>query len=201
MGGLDNGNVVSHNFGGRKKWGGRQAGLVSPEVALIGLCVAFSFVFTWSPLCAWLVLFRRSVVSDSLWPLGLQHTRLPCLSLSCGVCSNSCALSRWCHPTSSSSAALFSFAFNLSQHQVFPNESALHIRWPKYWSFSFSIRPSSEYSGLISFRIDWFDLLAVQGILKSFSSTTIQKPQLFGVQPSSWSNYHISTSLLEKLSL
>ena len=56
-------------------------------------------------------------------------------------------------------------AFNLSQHQVFSNESALHIRWPKYWSFSFNISPSSEYSGLISFRMDWFDFLAVQGTL------------------------------------
>ena len=63
-------------------------------------------------------------------------------------------------------------AFNLSQHQVFfffffPNESVLHIRWPKYWRFNFSISPSKEHSGLISFRIDWLNLLAVQGILKS----------------------------------
>ena len=58
-------------------------------------------------------------------------------------------------------------AFNLSQHQVFSKESVLRSRWPKYWSFSFSISPSNEYSGLISFRIDWFDLLAVQGTLKS----------------------------------
>ena len=57
--------------------------------------------------------------------------------------------------------------FNLSQHQVFSNESVLCIRWPKYWSFSFSISPSDEYSGLISFRMDWLDLLAVQGTLKS----------------------------------
>ena len=58
-------------------------------------------------------------------------------------------------------------AFSLSQHQVFFNESVLHIRWPKYWSFSFIISPSNEYSGLISFRMDWLDLLAVQGTLKS----------------------------------
>ena len=57
--------------------------------------------------------------------------------------------------------------FNLSQHQVFSNEPALCIRWPKYWSFSFNISPSSDRSGLISFRMDWFDLLAVQGMLKS----------------------------------
>ena len=58
-------------------------------------------------------------------------------------------------------------AFNLSRIRVFSNESALHIRWPKYWSFSFNIGPSNEYSGLISFRMDWMDLLAVQGTLKS----------------------------------
>ena len=67
------------------------------------------------------------------------------------------------HPLSSASPP----ALNLSQHQVFSNESALHIRWPKYWSFSFNISPSNEYSGLISFRMDWLDLLAVQGTLKS----------------------------------
>ena len=65
------------------------------------------------------------------------------------------------------STALFSFAFCLSQHQSLSTESAAHIRWPKYCSFSFSISPSNEYSGLISFRIDWFDLLAVQETLKS----------------------------------
>ena len=68
------------------------------------------------------------------------------------------------HPLSSPSPLVF----NLSQHQFFLNESTLHIRWPKYWSFSFSIIPSNEYSGLISFRIDWFDLLAIQGVLKTF---------------------------------
>ena len=58
--------------------------------------------------------------------------------------------------------------FNLSQHQVFSNASVLHIRWPKYWSFTFNISPSKEHPGLISFRMDWLDLLAVQGTLKSF---------------------------------
>ena len=64
--------------------------------------------------------------------------------------------------------------------RVFSNESVLHIRWPQYWSFSFSISPSNEYSGLISFRIDWFDLLAVQGLSRVFSNTTVQKHQFFG---------------------
>ena len=66
--------------------------------------------------------------------------------------------------------------------RVFSNESALHIRWPKYWSFSFIISPSSEYSGLISIRVDWLDLLAVQGTLKSLLHTTVQKLQFFGTQ-------------------
>ena len=82
--------------------------------------------------------------------------------------------------------------------RVFSNESVLHFRWPKYRSFSFSISPSNEYSGLISFRIDWFDLLAVQGTLKSRLQHYIQKDQLFGAQPSLWSNSHIHTWLLEK---
>ena len=85
-----------------------------------------------------------------------------------------------------------------SSIRVFSNDSVLQIRWPKYWGFSFS--PSSEYSGLISFRIDWFDFLAVQEILKSLflSNTTVGKHQFFGAQPSLWSNSHIHTRLLEK---
>ena len=75
---------------------------------------------------------------------------------------------------------------------VFSNESTLRMRWPKYWSFSFSISPSKEHPGLISFRIDWLDLLAVQGT-QVFSNTTVQKHQFFGTQPSSWSNSHIHT--------
>ena len=76
--------------------------------------------------------------------------------------------------------------------RVFSTESVLHIRWPKYWSFSIS--PSNKYSGLISFSIDWFDLLAVQGTLKRvFSNTSVQKHQFFGTQLSLWSNYHIHT--------
>ena len=77
--------------------------------------------------------------------------------------------------------------------RVFSNESALLMRWPKYWSFSFSIIPSKEIPGLISFRMDWLDLLAVQGTLKSFSNTTVQKHQFFSAQPSSQSISHIHT--------
>ena len=78
-------------------------------------------------------------------------------------------------------------------NRVFSNESALCIRWPNYWSFSFSISFSNEYSGLISFRMDWLDLLALQGILKSLSNTTVQRHQFFGLQLSLWSNSHIHT--------
>ena len=66
--------------------------------------------------------------------------------------------------------------------RVFSNESSLYMRWPKNWSFSFSISPSFEYSGLLSFRIDWFDLLAVQGLSRVFSNTTVQKHQFFSAQ-------------------
>ena len=77
--------------------------------------------------------------------------------------------------------------------RVFSNELALCIRWPKCWSFSLNIGPSIEYSGLISLRIDWLDLLAVQGLSRVFSSTTVQKHQFFGPQPSIRSNSHICT--------
>ena len=83
--------------------------------------------------------------------------------------------------------------------RVFSNEAALCIRWPKYWSFSFSISPSNEYLGLISLRIDWLDLLAVQGTFsRVFSNTTVQKHQFFVGQLSLESNSHNHTSLLEK---
>ena len=98
------------------------------------------------------------------------------------------------HPLSSPSLP----TFNLFQHQIFPNESVLPIRWPKYWSFSFSISPSNDYSGLISFRIDGMDLHAVQGTLKNLPNTTVQKHQFFGAPLSLRSNSHIHTWPLEK---
>ena len=82
--------------------------------------------------------------------------------------------------------------------RVFSNESTLHMRWPKYWSFSFSIIPSKEIPGLISFRMDWLDLLAAKGLSRVFSNTTVQKHQFFGAQLSSQSNSHIHTWPLEK---
>ena len=89
-------------------------------------------------------------------------------SLSLGVCSNLCPLSQWCYLTISSYAAPSSCPRDaFPSIRVFSSKSALPIRWPQYWSFSLSISPSNEYSRLISFRIDWFNLLAVQGTLKS----------------------------------
>ena len=112
------------------------------------------------------VQFSHSVVSDSLWPHGLQHARPPCPSPTPGVYSNSCPLSQWCHPTIWSSVVPFSHLQSFPASGSFEWVSLL-IRWPKYWSFSFNISPSNEHSGLISFRMDWLDLLAVQGTLKS----------------------------------
>ena len=100
-------------------------------------------------------------MSDSLPPHGLQHTRLPCPSPTPRACSNSCPSSQWCQMSPSPPA------FNLPKRQGLYKESAHCIRWPKVWSFSFNISPSNEYSGLTSFRIDWFGLLAVPGTLKS----------------------------------
>ena len=126
-------------------------------------------------------------MSKSLWPHGLQHASLLCPPPSSGVCSDLCPLNQWWCLTSHPLSPSFPFAFNLSQHQGLFQWVSFCIRWSKYWSFSFSISPSNEYSGLISFRIVWFDLLAGQGTLKSLSSTTIRKHQFFGAQPSeSW---------------
>ena len=98
------------------------------------------------------VQFSHSVVSDSLQPHGLQHARPPCPLPTPGVYSNSCPLSWWCHPTISSCHPLLLSPSIFPSIRVFSNESVLRIRWPKYWSFSFNISPSNEYSGLISFR-------------------------------------------------
>ena len=106
-------------------------------------------------------------MSNSLRSHGLQHARLPCPSPAPGLCSNSCPSSQWCHPTISSSVVPFSCPQSFPASGSFLNESALHIRWQKYWSFSFSITPSNEHQGLISFRIEWLDLLAIQRTLKS----------------------------------
>ena len=139
----------------------------------------------------------------------LSGARPPCPSPAPGVYPNSCPLSQWYHPAISSSVVPLSSCPQSLPASVFSNESTLHMRWPKYWSFSFSISPSNEHPGMMSFRMDWLDLLAVQGTLKSLLQHhlhkhqfllmfKVQKHQFFGAQPSSQSNSHIHTWLLEK---
>ena len=117
--------------------------------------------------CAPSVQFGRSVVSNSLRPHESQHARPPCPSPTPGVYPNSCPLSWWCHPGISSSVVPFSSCLQSLPSSESSPMSYLGMRWPKYWSFSFSIIPSKEIPGLFSFRMDWLDLLAVQETLKS----------------------------------
>jgi len=106
-------------------------------------------------------------MSNSLRPHKAQHARPPYPSPTPGVHSNSCAVSRCCHSAISSCHPLLLLPPIPPSIRVLSNESTLHIRWPKYWNFSFSISPSNEHPGLVSFRMDWLDLLAVQGTLRS----------------------------------
>ena len=115
-------------------------------------------------------LVTKSCPMTWTWPHELQPTRSPCPSPSPRVCPSSHPLNQWCHPTFSSSATLLPFCFQSFPASVFCSESALHIRWPRYWSFSFSISPSNEYSGLTFLRIDLFDLLESKGLSRVFSS-------------------------------
>ena len=136
-------------------------------------------------------------MSNLLLLHGLQHARRLCSPLSLEVCSNSIKSVVQsnhlilCHP-------LLLLLSMFPSIRVFSNESAVYIKWPKYWSFSISISPSNEYSGLISFRMDWLDLLKSKGLSRIFSNNTVQKHQLFSAQLSLESNFHIYTSLLEK---
>ena len=146
-----------------------------------------------------LLLFSCPVVSDSLWPCGLQHAKVPCPSLSPGVCSNSCAYSQWCHRTISSSVSPFPPAFNLSQNQgLFQWVSSSHQVANTEVSASASVLPMNIQ--------DWFPLgltgwisLQSEGLSNVFSNTTIQKYQFFSTQLFLWSNSHIHTWPLENL--
>ena len=142
------------------------------------------------------VKFSLSVVSDSLRPHGLQHARLSCpspnsqslhklMSIQSVMPSNPLIL---CHP--------FLLPSVFSSIRIFSSESVLHIKWPKYWSFSFSISPSNEYSGMISFRIDCLISLLSKA-LKSLLQHNL-KGLILWRQPSLWSNSHIHTRLMEK---
>ena len=144
------------------------------------------------------MLFSRSVVYDSSWTHGLQHPRLPCPSLFPRVCSNSCLLSQWCHPTISLSASLFSCLQCLPTSGSFPVTEL-------FASHGQSIGASASASVLPMNIQDWFPLgltglisLLYRGLARVFSSTIVWKHQFFGAQPSLWSNSHIHTWLLEK---
>ena len=140
----------------------------------------------------------HSVVSDSLQPHGLQHTSPPCSSPTPRVYPNSCPLSRWCHPTISSSVIPFSSCPQSFQHQGLFNESALQIRWPKYGiSTSASVLPMKTQDWSPLGWTSWI-FLQSKGLSRVFFNTTVQKHQLFRTQPYLWSNSHIHTLLLEK---
>ena len=114
------------------------------------------------------VQFSCSVMSDSLWPHGLQHSRLPCPWPTPGAYSNSCPSRPWCHPTISSSVVPFSSCFqSFPASGSFPMSRLFAKEVTKILELQVNLSPSSEYWGLISFRIDWFDFLAVKGTLKS----------------------------------
>ena len=122
---------------------------------------------------------------------GLQHTRLPCpfrsllklMFIKSVMPSNPLIL---CHPLRHLPSVFLSI-------RVFSSESVLRIRWPKYWSFNFSLSPFDEYSGLFSFRIDWLISSQSKGLSTLFSNTTVQKHQFFTAQVSLWFNSHIHT--------
>ena len=146
------------------------------------------------------VQFSPSIISDSLRPHEPQHARPPCPSSTPRVYPNSCPLCQWYHLTISSSVIPF-----FSCLQSFPTSVSFQMS-QLFASGSQSIgasastsSPSNEHPGLISFRMDWLDLLAVQGLSRVFSNTTVQKHQIYGTQLSLYSNSHIQTWLLEKL--
>ena len=129
------------------------------------LCICFFWVYR---IYINSLQFSCSVMYISLWPHGLQQARLPCTSPTPGAYPNSCPLSQWCHPTVPSCRPLLLLPSIFPIIRVFSNESALHIRWPKYWSFSFNISTSNEHPGLPPSRwTGWISLQSVQGTLKS----------------------------------
>ena len=150
-------------------------------------------------LWVWQLLFCRSVVSDSLWPHGLKHDRLPCPSPTPRACSNSCPLSQWCHPTISSSVIPFS-----SCPQSFPASGSFPIS-QVFVSDRQSIGVSASPSVLPMNIQGWFPLgwtgwisLQSKGLSRVFSNTSVQKHQFLDTEPSLWSNSHICSWLLEK---
>ena len=158
------------------------------------VCQPGSNKFIYSTVCCFSIWLN---MSNSLRPHCLQHTRLPYLSPSPRVFSNSWQSSQCCHLTISSSAVSFS-----SYPQSFPTSGSFLVHGlftsvAKVLELQFQYQSSNEYPGLIPFKIDWFDSLTVQGTLKSLTSATVQKHQIFGAQSSLWSNSHIHTWLLK----
>ena len=146
-----------------------------------------------------LFLLIRSVMSNCLRARGLQHSRLPCPSPSPGVCSNSCPLSQWCHPTISSSVVPLSSCL-----QSFPASGYFPMSWlftssgqSTGVSASTSVRPMNIQDWFSIGRTSWISLQS-KGLSRVFSNTTVQKHQFFGTQPSLWSNSNIHIWLLEK---
>ena len=136
-------------------------------------------------------------MSDCATPWTAGHQASLSLTISQSV-PKFIPLNRWCYPTFSSSVSPFFCFQSFPASGFFSDELALLIKWSKYWSFNFSIIPSSGYSELISFRIGWFDLFVVQGTLKRLLQHHMGKHQFFGVQPSLWSNFHVCVWLLER---
>ena len=129
------------------------------------------------------LMFSHSVVSDSLRPHEQQRTRPPCPSPTPGVYSNSCPSSRWCHPAISSSVVHFSSCPQSLPASGSFQMSQLFTSGGQYWSFSFNISPSNEHPGLISFRMNWMDLFAVQGTLKSLLQHHSSKASILPCSP------------------
>ena len=213
--------VQKHQFFGAQPWLWSNSHIQTWLLEKPKLCLYRSLLAKWS-LCFFLLwsLCR----APSAW---LLHVCPPYYSISCVVQSLSC-VQLFVIPWTAACQASLSFAISRSllkflsvesvkpsNHlilchsllllssifpsiRVFFSESAIHIRWLKYGTFSFRISPSNEYSGLMAFRTDWFDLLAAKELSRIFPNTMVQKHQFFGVQSSLWSSSHIHTWLLEK---
>ena len=145
-----------------------------------------------------LIQFSRSLLCDSLRPHELQHARPPCPSPTPGVHPNACPLSWWCHPTISSSVVPFSSCLQSLPASESFLMSQLRMRWPTYWSFSFTISASENTQDWSP--LEWTSWISLQskGLSRDFSNTTVQKHQFFGAQLSSQSNSHVHTWPLEK---
>ena len=154
------------------------------------------FLFQDTNIYTRMLLFSCLVVSDSLQPHAQKHTRLPCSSLSPGACSDFMSVESVMPPNHLILFQLLLLPSIFPSIRVFSNESALHIRWPRYWSFNFSISPYNEYSGLIS--LTGLISLLSKGLSRVFFNTTVWKHQFFIIQPSLWFNSHILTWILER---